>query len=214
MALGARLAAPLTPPSLPVPATAPAAIWHSPLRRAIQTAQAIHEAREADAPLRELDALTELSQGEWEGMTQADVRERYPERLRGWLADPVRHHAPGGESLTDAAARVRSARDTILGAQPLAEDALDRSTGGRVEPAEPVLGYPAGPASTRSGWVIIVAHDGVLRLLTLGLLGIGLERFWSFPFGLASVSVLDLVGGVVRLRAHNLDGHIEALVRR
>ena len=212
-ALGARLAAPLAPPALPLPDTAPMAIWHSPLRRAAQTAQAIHEAREADAPLRPLAGLTELSQGEWEGLTQTEVRERYPERLRDWLTDPVRHHAPGGESLTDAAARVRAAADTILGTRERAEGTADVHTGAIGVPLEPVLGYRDDAGMGRPSWAIIVAHDGVLRLLALGLLGVGLERFWSFPFALASVSVLDF-GGVVRLRAHNLDEHIVALERR
>ena len=59
----------------------------------------------------------------------------------------------------------------------------------------------------------VVAHDGVLRLMMLDLLGVGIEHFWSFPLALASVSVLDLSAGVVRLRAHNLDEHIVALER-
>ena len=60
----------------------------------------------------------------------------------------------------------------------------------------------------------MVAHDGVLRLLMLDLLGIGIEHFWSFPLALASVSVLDLGSGITHLRAHNLDEHIAALDRR
>jgi broad specificity phosphatase PhoE len=82
-------------------------------------------------------------------------------------------------------------------------------------PAEPVLGYErtfkdgGGP-----GWVIAVAHDGVLRLMMLDLLGVDIKHFWSFPMALASVTVLDLSAGVVRLRAHNLDEHIAALGRR
>jgi broad specificity phosphatase PhoE len=62
-------------------------------------------------------------------------------------------------------------------------------------------------------WAIVVAHDGVLRLLMLDLLGVDLGRFWSFPFALAAISVLDLGGGLVRLRAHNLAEHVTALAR-
>ena len=113
-AVGARLAAPSAAPSIPVPDTAPAAIWHSPLARASQTAQAIREAREADAPLRPLDELMELSQGEWEGLTLEEVRTRYPRQLAAWRDDPLHHHAPGGESLRDALSRAQTARDTIL----------------------------------------------------------------------------------------------------
>jgi len=106
---------------------------------------------------------------------------------------------------------VQAARRTIMGG----EDASGADAGAGRAPAEPVLGYEGtfadgpGPA-----WSLVVAHDGVLRLLLLDLLGIGLEHFWSFPLALASVSVLDLSADVVRLRAHNLDEHIVALDRR
>jgi broad specificity phosphatase PhoE len=210
-AVGARMAAPAEAPWVPVPNTPPLAIWHSPLRRAAQTAAAIHEAREADTPLWSLDALTELSQGEWEGLTHDEVRERYPEQLAAWRDDPLNHHAPGGESLPEAWARAGEIRATILDAESEAVGAgADRGSA----PAEPVLGYER---SYRSGvgpsWAIVVAHDGILRLLMLSMLGLPIERFWSFPLALASVSVLDLRASVVQLRAHNLDEHIAALSR-
>jgi len=209
-AVGARMAAPAEMPSVPVPDYPPLAIWHSPLLRAAQTAQAIHEAREADAPLRPLYDLMELGQGEWEGLTHDEVRERWPAELVAWREDPLNNHAPGGESLRHALERARLAREEILGA---GEVTLG-DEGAGVAPAEPVLGYERtfkggdGPS-----WAIVVAHDGVLRLMMLDLLGIGLEHFWSFPLALASVSVFDLSGGVVQLRAHNLDEHIAALSR-
>ena len=209
-AVGARMAAPAEMPSLPLPEYPPLAIWHSPLRRAAQTAQAIHEAREADAPLRPLETLTELGQGDWEGHTHDEVRERYPEELAAWRDDPLNNHAPGGESLGEGLLRARAARETILGGGEVTEP----DVGAGKAPAEPVLGYERtfrggdGPA-----WTIAVAHDGVLRLMMLDLLGVGIEHFWSFPLALASVTVLDLSSGVVRLRAHNLDEHIAALSR-
>jgi broad specificity phosphatase PhoE len=209
-AVGARMAAPAEMPSVPVPDYAPVAIWHSPLLRAVQTAQAIHEAREADAPLQPLDSLMELGQGEWEGLTHDEVRERWPAELAAWRDDPMNNHAPGGESLGDALVRARGARRAILGDG----DVTAADAGAGKAPAEPVLGYErtfkdgTGPA-----WTIVVAHDGVLRLLMLDLLGVGIEHFWSFPLALASVTVLDLSSGMVRLRAHNLDEHVAALGR-
>jgi broad specificity phosphatase PhoE len=219
-AIGARLAAPAAPPSLPLPDTPPVAIWHSPLRRATETAQAIHEAREADAPLRPLETLLELSQGEWEGLTLDEVRDHYPRQLQGWLEHPVHHHAPGGESLPAAFERAQRALRTMLSlpaeGPPVGgrqrPDANDPST---TTPAPAVLGYEAGAGTGRPpAWGIVVAHDGILRCLALGLLGIGLEHFWSLPFALASISVLDNSAGVPRLRAHNLDEHITTLGRR
>ncbi|MEX1333806.1 MAG: histidine phosphatase family protein [Candidatus Limnocylindrales bacterium] len=182
-AVAARLAAPRAMPSLPVPDAPPLAIWHSPLRRAEQTARAVHEARAGDASLRPLDELMELGQGEWEGLTHAEVRQRWPAELAAWRDDPLHHQAPGGESLEDGRRRVQVAREVMV----------------------------SGEAAGRDAWAIVVAHDGILRLLMLDLLDIGIEHFWSFPLTLASVTVLDLSGDVAQLRAHNLDAHVAAL---
>ena len=108
-AVGERMALPSAMPAVPVPDGAPLAIWHSPLRRAAQTAQAVHAARGADAPLRPLDDLKELGQGEWEGLTHATVQQRWPSELAAWRDDPLDNHAPGGESLRDGMVRVRRA---------------------------------------------------------------------------------------------------------
>lgn len=182
-AVGVRLAAPSRMPAVPVPDSPPSAIWHSPLQRAAQTAQAIHDARGGDAPLRPLDGLKELGQGEWEGRTHAEVAERWPDELAAWRRDPLANHAPGGESLREGMDRVRAARSTVLAGDPGGSD----------------------------GWTVVVAHDGILRLLLLDLLGIGIEHFWSFPLTLASITVFDVSGDVAQLRAHNLDAHIAAL---
>ena len=179
------MAAPAQMPSVPVPDSPPLAIWHSPLLRAAQTAQAVHAARGADAPMHPLDELKELGQGEWEGRTHAEVSERWPVELAAWRHDPLSNHAPGGESLRDGKVRVRRALDSILAGEP---------SSGQEMP-----------------WAIVVAHDGILRLLMLDLLLIGIEHFWSFPVTLASVTVLDLSGDVAQLRAHNLDAHVAAL---
>lgn len=214
-AVGARMAATDAAPSVPVPTAPPLAIWHSPLKRAAQTARAIHEAREGDAPLMPLETLTELAQGEWEGLTHDTVRERWPAELAAWRDDPIANHAPGGESLEDALVRARAATATILGTDG---DVTVADAGAGRAPGEPVLGYERhfgarGARDGRPAWAMVVAHDGILRLMMLDLMGIDIGRFWSFPFALASVSVLDLSAGVVRLRAHNLDEHIAALTR-
>jgi broad specificity phosphatase PhoE len=105
--------------------------------------------------------------------------------------------------------RAGQALDAIL------ERADPEELGGPTDaPAEPVLGYEdVYGRSRRQAWSIVVAHDGLLRLLLLRLLGVPMAHFWSFPFALASVSVVDLAGESPRLRAHNLDEHIAALER-
>ena len=72
----------------------------------------------------------------------------------------------------------------------------------------------AGGADARPGtqpWSIVVAHGGILRLLLFALLGLPLDRFWAFPFALASVSVVTLAGGRGSLAAHNLAEHLAGL---
>jgi ribonuclease H / adenosylcobalamin/alpha-ribazole phosphatase len=87
------------------------AIVSSPMRRARQTADAAASA--VGLPVREIDELRECDFGEWEGHTFAEVRERWPQELAGWLGS-TSVAAPGGESLDAVDRRVRRARDKVL----------------------------------------------------------------------------------------------------
>jgi broad specificity phosphatase PhoE len=58
---------------------------------------------------------------------------------------------------------------------------------------------------------VLVAHDGIFRLVLIALMGLPLERFWSFPFNLASITVVAVHGGAAALRAHNLSDHLAPL---
>ncbi len=59
-------------------------------------------------------------------------------------------------------------------------------------------------------WSIVVAHDGILRLVLMHLLRLPIEHYWALPFGLCSITVVELRSGRARLRAHNLDDHLPA----
>jgi broad specificity phosphatase PhoE len=188
----------------PLPDGAPMGVWHSPLARAAMTAQAIGATLGGSVPLHADPALGELAQGDWEGLTLAQVQERYGAQLDAWRRDPTHHHAPGGESIPSGARRVDGVIDELAAAL------RSSSPSG---PSDPVLGYvPAGAAAVAPRpWAIVVAHDGILRLLLMQLLDIPLERYWSFPFALTGISVLELRDGVARLRAHNLVEHLAGL---
>ncbi len=198
-----RLAHPSRPGALPLPAAPPVAIWHSPLERARATAAAIAAAHTTAPPSVAEPGLTELAQGSWEGLPGRAVAERWPDLLAAWRRDPVTAHAPGGESVPDAARRVEEALGRLL--RELATSHPDPA----VAPRSPVLGYgPPAPAGT---WGVVVAHDGIFRLALLALLDLPLERFWGFPFLLCGITVLELRGGMAQLRAHNLSEHLEPL---
>jgi probable phosphoglycerate mutase len=87
------------------------AVVASPMRRTRQTAEAVAGALGLD--VRYDEGWREQSFGEWEGLTFADVRERSPEALTTWLSSSA-ERPPGGESLDEATARVRVARDRLV----------------------------------------------------------------------------------------------------
>jgi broad specificity phosphatase PhoE len=82
------------------------AVLCSPLSRARRTA--CPSAKAAGLPLQEDDRLREVDFGKGEGLTRAEMREAFPDRLDAFLRDPVAHHLPGGEDPRAAAARASS----------------------------------------------------------------------------------------------------------
>ena len=83
----------------------------SPLLRATQTAAEVATRLGLEVTL-EAD-LTEASFGEWDGLTFAEVRDRWPRELTAWLASPE-VAPPGGEPLTAVGQRVRAAQQRLL----------------------------------------------------------------------------------------------------
>ena len=70
----------------------------SPLSRALETARIACSCWDSHGP-RPYPAFTDLSFGEWEGLSRQQVEEHYPELYRKWATDPASVTFPGGESL-------------------------------------------------------------------------------------------------------------------
>jgi broad specificity phosphatase PhoE len=92
------------------------AIWTSPLARARDTADAV--ARATGLRPRADDRLRELDFGVAEGLTRAEMGERFPEALKAFGADPVAHHLPGGEHPGAAVARALACLHEVRGLDP------------------------------------------------------------------------------------------------
>ncbi|MEI5100602.1 histidine phosphatase family protein [Streptomyces sp. PmtG] len=92
------------------------AVYSSPLSRARLTAAPAAEALGV-AP-REDPRLREVDFGRGEGLTRAEMRERFPEALDAFLDDPVAHHLPDGEDPKAAAARASACLDDLAAAFP------------------------------------------------------------------------------------------------
>jgi broad specificity phosphatase PhoE len=91
----------------------PTAIISSPLSRAADTAQALAEV--TGLTITHDADLTERGGGVWEGLTNKEIRERYPEEYVTW-------QPPGGETAEEVAKRFKGALDRALPQIP--EDGL------------------------------------------------------------------------------------------
>ena len=83
----------------------------SPLTRTRETAAAVAARLGLDVTIEE--GLRETDFGAWEGLTFGEVRERYPDDLTTWLADPTAQPTGGGESFADTATRIAATRDKL-----------------------------------------------------------------------------------------------------
>ena len=83
----------------------------SPLTRTRETAAAV--ADRLGLPVTIEEGLRETDFGAWEGLTFGEVRERYPDDLTTWLADPTAQPTGGGESFADTATRIAATRDKL-----------------------------------------------------------------------------------------------------
>lgn len=87
------------------------AIVSSPLQRAVRTAEEV--AAVTGLLVTTDDGFRETDFGAWEGLTFAEVRERWPSEMTAWLADPAAA-PPGGESFTEVDERVTAALARVL----------------------------------------------------------------------------------------------------
>ncbi len=95
-------------------------VYSSPLKRAVQTAEAIAQPHTLD--VNTVQNLIDFDYGEWQGLAHREVRDKYPELYQDWLDTPEQVRIPGGESLEDVRSR----------AMPFVEDAVMRCREGRI----------------------------------------------------------------------------------
>jgi broad specificity phosphatase PhoE len=93
---------------------APAAIYASPLSRAIETATIIGAATGANV-IEDL-GLIEMDVGEMEHLTGPELREQHPDFLRAWMSDACADvRMPGGETLREVQERAWAAVARLAG---------------------------------------------------------------------------------------------------
>ncbi len=134
----------------------------SPLSRARKTAELALGERRAST-LTFDDGLKEISHGGWEGKLVSEISASHPELLDQWKNRPTASlpAGPNAESLQQVLDRAWAA--------------LGRAT--------------KGLAADET--MLVVAHDAVNRVILCRVLGLPLERVWSFRQAPATLNVLS-----------------------
>jgi probable phosphoglycerate mutase len=201
---GRKLAAPNSAPRLPVPDSSPFSVVHSPLGRARRSAElAVDEMNAAGRPtppLRSDAGFGEIGQGEWEGLTDVQITARFGDSLAGWRRWPTRFNASGGENLETVQARAEIALTKLL------SDLASASAPGTHDRNQ-VLGY-GDDAPDQRPWSLLVAHGGIFKVVVCVLLGLPMEHFWNFDFGLGAITVVEIRAGRAVLRTLNFEAHL------
>jgi len=103
----------------------------------------------------------EIAHGEWEGRLASEIREAYPELQRAWREAPNTVRLPGGETLQEVQERTWAA--------------FSRACAGLGEDKN----------------LLVVSHDGANRALLCRVLGLPLERVWSFRQAPTTLNLLE-----------------------
>lgn len=136
----------------------PAAVYASPLARAVKTAEAV--AGHFGLAVQVQEGLVDIDYGEWQGLTAAEVYQRWPEQAENWYHHPAQASIPGGETLDALRAR---AMQTI--------HALAAKHAGET--------------------IVLVGHTVINRVILLGIMGLGNERFWHIQQDTCAINVFE-----------------------
>ncbi|MGL4345939.1 MAG: histidine phosphatase family protein [Cellulosilyticaceae bacterium] len=135
----------------------PLAVYSSPRKRAIETAQIIGY----DAPILD-ERLAERHMGIWEGMTYSEIKQQNPQELMDWHSQWQDYCIPEGESARMQYERVRLFVNML---EQQGEDALVVSHGGTMQMALAYMMFDQIEAfwkfkTTPGGLVVTSCDDG------------------------------------------------------
>lgn len=133
------------------------AVYTSPLRRTVQTAEFVADA--CGARIIALDDLIDLDHGWWEGLTPEEAAERDPEEFRRFQEDPRRAAAPGGETMAAVEGRVLGALWSIAARH----ERMSVAAVSHEIPIRLVIGALAG-IDNSSFWDVVVPTGSVTRI--------------------------------------------------
>jgi probable phosphoglycerate mutase len=152
------------------------ALYASPLARARVTAEIV--ARQAGVVVIPDDRLKEKSFGELEGLSFAEIEQRFPNLFRQWSESATHLPLPGEEILGDFQSRVQSFLDDIRAQHN--DDAR----------------------------IAVVTHGGTINMMLNTLIGYDINKRWAFWFDNASLSRIELTNARARIHLLNDTCHL------
>ncbi len=88
------------------------AIYSSPLKRAVKTAETIADYHKLDIEIA--PGLIDFNYGKWQGLSHQEVKDKYKELYAEWISNPEQVKIPAGESLDDVRKRAMSAVGDVI----------------------------------------------------------------------------------------------------
>ena len=147
------------------------AVYASDLKRCTKGARII--GRHHDAPIHVMSELREMYFGDWEGLSLAEIRERFPDELDRRKADLANYRAPGkGESIGLLSKRVMASVRSILEDQ-------------------------------KGNDILLVGHGGVNRVILCSALGLDLSRMINFQQDYGCLNIIDYLPDSTLVRLIN-----------
>ena len=154
----------------------PSALYASSLTRTVQVAEEIRKI--TGVSVVPAPGLRELSLGDLEGVTGAEMRAGWPEVYETWRNNPADVVMPNGESLAQLQKR---AWEVIL----------------EIEQAH------AGDED-----IVVVSHNFTIRTIICAILDIPLYNFHRMSLGLGSLCTFESDGNGRRLITYNCNSHL------
>ncbi|WP_024546691.1 histidine phosphatase family protein [Picosynechococcus sp. NKBG15041c] len=162
-----------------------AAIYCSPLQRAKQTAEIIHQQLDGVPAPTPSACLLEINLPQWEKLLKTEVKEKYPEAYRLWHENPAEFamtHADGSEHYP--------VKDLYDQAQQFWQELLAKHQGETV---------------------LIVAHNGINRCLLMSAAGIPPSKYQSIQQSNCCINVVNFagqLGDIVQFESINQTAHL------
>jgi len=185
-----RLDEGIEPEAVPAAHAVADVLAHEPIARLVSSPQA--RALQTAMPLATLigreptvdERFAELDVGPWEGFTEDEIAERWPDEWRIWRTVPHTLDVAGRETLAGLNARVGAALDELCA--ELADD---------------------GDAD--AGVAVVFTHDAVVRAGVAWALRTGPEIYRHVQVDNCSITTVGVIDGTPRLMVANSTAHLD-----